>query len=83
MKKLVKRNDTEFPILNEVWTIHFYDHKPLDFTTRIDAERYLMGEFSEEHGYMEYERVPREVTHTEYYDIDYGEQNEFLIGDKK
>ena len=73
MKKLVKRNDTEFPILNEVWTIHFYDHKPLDFTTRMDAERYLMGEFSEEHGYMEYERVPREVTHTEYYDIDYGE----------
>ena len=73
MKKLVKRNDTEFPILNEVWTIHFYDHKPLDFTTRIDAEKYLRGEFSEEHGFMEYERVPREVTHTEYYDIDYGE----------
>ena len=73
MNKLIKHNDTEFPILNEVWTVHFYDHKPLDFTTRIDAEKYLSGEFSEEHGYMEYERVPREVTHTEYYDIDYGE----------
>ena len=73
MMKLVKHNDPEAPILNEVWTIHFYDHKPLDFTTRIDAEKYLRGEFSEEHGYMEYERVPKEVTHTEYYDINYDE----------
>lgn len=71
--KLVKHNDTELPFLNEVWTIHFYDHKPLDFTTIIDAEKYLRGELSQEHGYMEYERVPNGVTHTEYYDINYDE----------
>ena len=71
--KLVKHNDTELPILNEVWTIHFYDHKPLDFTNQADAEKYLKRELSEEHGYMEYERVPNGVTHTEYYDINYDE----------
>ena len=71
--KLVKHNDTELPILNEVWTIHFYDHKPLDFTNQADAEKYLKRDFSEEHGYMEYERVPNGVTHTEYYDIKYDE----------
>ena len=69
--KLVKHNIPDFHILNEVWTVHFCNHKPLNFTTRIDAEKYLRGEFSQEHGYMEYERVPSEVAHTEYYDIDY------------
>ena len=73
--KLVKHNDTELPFLNEVWTIHFYDHKPLDFTSKTDVEKYLRRELVEGYGYgfMEYERVPNGVTHTEYYDINYDE----------
>ena len=68
--RLVKSN-TDIPILNERWTVDFYDHKPSDFTTREDLEKYLRHERSNEHGYMGYERVPSGVTHTIYYDIDW------------
>lgn len=70
MVKLVKKN-SDMPILNEVWTITFYDHKSLDFTSKDDLEKYLNHELSEEHGYMEYERVPNGVEHTVYYNIEY------------
>lgn len=68
--RLVKSN-ADIPILNERWTVEFYDHKPLDFVTREDLEKYLRHELSDEHGYMECERVPSGVTHTIYYDIDW------------
>lgn len=70
MVKLVKKN-SDMPILNEVWTITFYDHKSLDFTSKDDLEKYLNHELSEEHGYMEYERVPNGVEHTVYYNIEH------------
>jgi hypothetical protein len=68
--KLVKC-DSDIPILNEMWTVDFYDHKSLNFTTKEDLEKYLRHELSEEHGYMEYERVPSGVTHTINYKIDW------------
>ena len=70
MVKLVKKN-SDMPILNEVWTITFYDHKSLDFTSKDDLEKYLNHELSNEHGYMGYERVPNGVEHTVYYKIEY------------
>ena len=70
MAKLVK-NNSDVPILNEIWTITFYDHKSLDFTSKDDLEKYLNHELSNEHGYMEYERVPNGVEHTVYYNIEY------------
>lgn len=69
--KIVPHNDSEIPILNEVWTVNFYDHKSLSFSSKEDMERYLRRELSEEHGYMEYERTPSNVEHTVYYDIDW------------
>ena len=54
MARLVK-NNSDVPILNEVWTITFYDHKPLDFTSKDDLDKYLNGDCSKEHGFMEYE----------------------------
>lgn len=68
--RLVKRS-TDIPILNEEWVVDFYDHKSLSFTNRQDLEKYLNHELSEEHGYMEYERVPSGVTHIVQYDIDW------------
>jgi len=72
MVKLVQHNDDEIPILNEEWTLHFWSHKSLSFETKEDLEKYLNGECSEKHGFMEYERTPHSVEHTVYYDIDYG-----------
>lgn len=69
--KIVPHNDSEIPILNEVWVVNFYDHKSLSFSSKEDMERYLRGELSEEHGYMEYERIPSGVEHTVYYDINW------------
>ena len=56
---------------NEQWTVDFYDHKPLSFDTKEDLEKYLNGNRSNRHGYMEYERVPSGVKHIVSYDIDY------------
>lgn len=68
--KLVKCN-TNVPILNEKWVVDFCDHIPLSFTNRQDLEKYLNHESSEEHGYMEWGRVPTGVTHVVHYDIDW------------
>lgn len=68
--KLVKCN-TDVPILNEEWVVNFYDHIPLSFTNKQDLEKYLNHESSEEHGYMEWGRVPTGVTHVVHYDIDW------------
>lgn len=68
--KLVKC-DTDAPILNEEWVVNFYDHIPLSFTNRQDLEKYLNHESSEEHGYMEWGRVPTGVTHVVHYNIDW------------
>ena len=70
MARLVK-NNSDVPILNEVWTITFYDHKPLDFEDKNDLEKYLSGECSKKHGYMEYEKIPENVEHIVYYNIEY------------
>lgn len=70
MARLVK-NHSDVPILNEVWTITFCDHKPLAFTSKNDLDKYLNGDYSEEHGFKEYERVPNGVEHTVYYNIEY------------
>ena len=70
MKQLVK-NNSDVPILNEMWVVTFYDHLPLTFESKQDVEKYLNGELSEAHGYMEYERVPNGVEHTVYYNIEY------------
>ncbi len=74
MAQLVKNNST-IPILNETWTVTFYDHLPLAFESKQDVEKYLNGEFSEAHGYMEYERVPNGVEHTVYYNIEHDDEN--------
>lgn len=68
--KLVKC-DTDVPILNEEWVVNFDEHIPLSFTNRQDLEKYLNHESSEEHGYMEWSRVPTGVTHVVHYDIDW------------
>lgn len=68
--KLVKCN-TDISILNEEWIVDFCDYIPLSFTNRQDLEKYLNHESSEEHGYMEWGRVPSGVTHIIHYDIDW------------
>lgn len=69
MTRLVK-NNSDVPELNEVWKLTFLDHKPLYFTSKNDLDKYLNGEYSEEHGFMEYERIPNDVEHTVYYNIE-------------
>lgn len=56
---------------NKQWIINFYNHKPLSFSSKEDLEKYLSGELSDEHGYMEYERVPDSVEQRISYDIDW------------
>ena len=55
------------------WSINFCDHQPLSFSSKEDLEKYLNGECSNEHGYMEYERVPDYVRQTIDYEIVYEE----------
>ena len=73
--KLIE-NNSDIPLLNEVWTVEFYDHKPLSFASRQDLEKYLNHECSDEHGYMDWGRVPSGVSHTIYYNIDYEDRSE-------
>lgn len=68
---LVKHNDKNFPLFNERWVIHFQDHKPLIFKELNNVKEYLKGNDSKEHSYIKYDRVPTEVSHTEYYDINW------------
>lgn len=66
MIDLVKDN-----YISELWIVNFYNHKSLSFKSRSDMVKYLSGDISNEHGMMEYERVPKSVEHTEFYSIDY------------
>ena len=56
-------------ITDEMWTIHFFKHKPLNFKSIEDVEKYLNGEEVDGCGSMEYDMVPSEITHTEHYEI--------------
>ena len=71
--RLVRHNNLECAMTNEKWVVNFYDHKPLSFSSKEDLEKYLNGDWSDEHGFMEYERVPSDVEYIIYYDIDWDE----------
>ena len=68
-KRLIKHTNKNYSFLNEVWEVHFQDHESLCFDTQEDVERYINGEESKAHGFMEYERTPSEVDYIQYFDI--------------
>ena len=43
----------------------------ITFTDITDLKKYLNREKSETHGFMEYEKTPKYVTHIERYNINY------------
>lgn len=66
--ELIKSTDS---IYDDMWDIYFVNHKMVTFTDVADLKRYLNGEKSETHGFMEYEKVPDHVVHIERYNINY------------
>lgn len=70
MAKLIKRSEDYVSIFDDSWILHFQEHKSMRFKTKEDVEKYINGEDSEAHGYMEYEKIPVSVTHMESYDIE-------------
>ncbi len=55
----------------EYWKLEFTEHKPLYFNSKDDLIKYASGEYSEEYGYKEYERIPDYVEHIVGYEIDF------------
>ena len=66
--KLVKCHNDDW---DDIWVVHFQQHKDLIFKSKEDLEKYINGKCSEEHGTMEYERVITTITHEQTYDIDW------------
>ena len=68
MIKLVQSDNNDY-FEKEMWIVDFIDHKPLNFKNKEDMLIYLNGGISSEHGIMEYDRIPHNVTHEEYFNI--------------